>query len=57
MSSRQCVQKNKRIFCQRFQERSEELSAERCQESAASYRDSMDEEGQIISPKMVNPKD
>ena len=46
MSSRQCVQKQRQIFCQRSQERSEELSALRCQESAASRRDSMDEEGQ-----------
>ena len=46
MSSRQWVQKQRKIFCQRSQERSEELSAMRCQESAASWRDSMDEEGQ-----------
>ena len=36
MSSRQWVQKQRKIFCQRSQERSEELSAMRCQESAAS---------------------
>ena len=46
LSSRQWVQKQRKIFCQRSQERSEELSAMRCQESAASKRDSMDEEGQ-----------
>ena len=38
--------KLRKIFSQRSQERSEELSAERCQESAASKRESMDEEGQ-----------
>ena len=46
MSSRQWVQKQRKISCQRSQERSEELSAMRCQESAASYRDSRDEEDQ-----------
>ena len=46
MSSRQWVQKQRKIFSQRSQERSEELSAMRCQESAVSLRDSMDEEGQ-----------
>ena len=46
VSSRQWVQKQRKIFCQRSQERSEELSAMRCQESAASKRDSMDEDGQ-----------
>ena len=45
-SSRQWVQKQRKIFSEGSQERSEELSAERCPESAASYRDSMDEEGQ-----------
>ena len=34
------------MFSQRSQERSEELSAERCQENAGSWRDSLDEEGQ-----------
>ena len=43
VSSRQKVQKTKKDLFQRSQERIEELSAERCQESAASYRDSMDE--------------
>ena len=43
MSSRQWVQKQRKICSQRSQERSEELSAMRCQESAASQRDSMDE--------------
>ena len=46
MSSRQWVKKQRKIFCQRSQERSEELSAMRCQESTASLRDSIDEEGQ-----------
>ena len=44
--SRQWVQKQRKIFSQRSQKRSKELSEERCQESAASYRDSMDEDGQ-----------
>ena len=35
MSSRQRVQKQRKLFSQRSQERSEELSAERCQESTA----------------------
>ena len=48
MSSRQWVQKQKKIFSQRPQDRSKELSAERCQDSAASERDSMDEEGQKL---------
>ena len=38
--------KERKIFSQRSQERSKELSAMRCQQSAASYRDSMDEESQ-----------
>ena len=46
MSSRQWVQKQRKIFSQRSQERSDELSAMRCQESAESERDSMDEENQ-----------
>ena len=33
VSSRQWVQKQRKIFCQRSQERSEELSAMRCRES------------------------
>ena len=45
-SSRQWVQKQRKIFSLRSQERREELSAKRCQENAASYRDSMGEEGQ-----------
>ena len=45
-SSRQRVQKQRKIFSQRSRERSEELSAERCQESAASLRESTDEKGQ-----------
>ena len=40
-SSRQLVQKQRKIFSQ-----SEELSAERCQESAVVERDRMDKEGQ-----------
>ena len=44
VSSRQWVQKQRKIFCQRSQERSEELSAMMCQESTA--WDSMGEEGQ-----------
>ena len=46
VSFRQWVQKQRKIFSQGSQERSEELSVERCQESAASKRDSMGEEGQ-----------
>ena len=46
MSSRQWAQKKRKIFSQRSQERSEELSAMRCQASAVSLTDSMDEEGQ-----------
>ena len=34
MSYRQWVQNQRKIYCQRSQERSEELSAMRCQESA-----------------------
>ena len=46
MSSRHWVQKQSKIFCQRSHGKGEELSAEKFQESAASWRDSMDEEGQ-----------
>ena len=46
MGHRQWVQKQRKIFSQRSQERSEELSVMRYRESAASYGDSMDEEGQ-----------
>ena len=46
VSSRQWVQKQRKIFSQRSQETSEKLSAERYQESAAFLRDNMDEEGQ-----------
>ena len=46
-SSRQLVQKQRKICFQRSQERSKELSAERCQERAQRPGgNSMDEEGQ-----------
>ena len=39
-------QKQRKIFGRRSPDRSEELKAERCQESAAFYVVGMDEEGQ-----------
>ena len=45
-SSRQWVQKQRKVFFHISQERSEKLSAERCQESAASSRDSLGDDGQ-----------